>query len=1209
MNPFKLSKESMFSSFMFTYLEPIMQKATKVNSESTNNFLPPLKEPFTGHHIYNAFSRNHYRSRSSLLWAILSSLGVHLYLIAALNLCLLVIYGAEPMLISKLIHLMENTECDEDFNKGLLMCLYISGLVFLRCVVYNVMYLFQYIATAKITSTLSACVFEKSTKLSANEYEKQGHGKIIYLIKKAKKVSEFVPSILAIIANPIKLLITSILYIREVGFGFFLAVIAGGISLSLNVLITSKIKKLSEGRDVYGKQGVKYTVESIKGIKTIKLNNWESVAKNKTATSFKSERQCDTKIALWSQINEGQKEILSQVIVVSAILISFWLEGNLSASKAYIILILYQQLRFPLFSLAGLFSRYAEMKQNIKLLEEFLDSEEKASERIKDENLQPGAMKLENILASCYEVNKLKEERIIFSDLSFKINAGELVGIVGPVGSGKSLLFRCILGEINIERGSVGYGGKIVYLSQEPWIFTDTLRNNIIMTSEYNPKKYNSIIDLCQLQADIDILEDKDRTIIGSRGVNLSGGQRQRVALARALYNPGDIYIFDDSLSQLDPEIAEKIFSDGLNNYLKEKTRLIVTGNAKNLINFERVLLIENGSVTAEGSYKELLSVKAFSSLIKENNNKKPVAMSASSSPKRNKEQIEIKSNSHSSKNKYSIQSSNLKYFFHKGNWSLVSLFLFIVLLIVTCEAFKDRWIFIWSCNCYAWGFYSYLAMYIIIIFANIIWYILRQYIQKFYEERFSEQIHSLAMERILNAPLFWHDTTPSGKIIRSITSSSNAILPLIVKLSSTVQNFGVLVIGAYYIVVEVPEFLIGLIALGILAVVLRRVSRALVTSCTKFEERSEEKLNTNFQEMLDGFYGLRANKNEYLNWVRLRIYSAIDDQAKAQMIRNFTILWVNIRWKAITTLVFFIVIITRFFKQKIMITSTVGFSLEYTLKICWILELLFINYKELAVHFDSYKRTLHFITEIPQEETIETSINGDLVAEGNITVKNMSLRYQKHLPYVIRDVSFTIYPGEKVRVVGRSGSGKSTLLLGLLKVVNPYPPHSIEIDNISTDSLSLKELRSKVAMIPQEPWVFSGTIRDNIDPSHKLTNDTLMDILRRVGLIELLKKKLEDIKSIAVLDIEIAENGSNLSQGEKQLICIARVLARQPKVLLLDEATSTLDEVTEDKALKSIWEMLENSTIIMISHKESTLEKFTRVFHVTNNSVEEKFA
>lgn len=1207
----------MFSSLAFSYLQPAMHKAMRKDFEFSHSSLPPLKEEFTARRIYGSFSRCR-KPRSSLLLAVLRSLGIHLYLIAVLNVCLLVIYGAEPVLTGQLIGLMENTECDEGFSEGLRMCLCISALVLLRCVVYNVMYQLQYISAAKIATTLSACVFEKSIKLSSNAYEKQGHGKIIYLIKRVKRISEFIPSILSIIANPIKLLITSVLYIKEVGYGFFLAVLAGAISLSLNMLITNKTRKLRERKDVYGKQGVKHTGEYIKGIKTIKLNTWEDFAKEKTGADFKHERLCDTRIALWSQVNEAQKEILSQAIVVSAVLVSFWLEGNLSASKAYIIFVLYQQLRFPLFSLAGLFSQYAEMKQNIRLIEEFLSSEEKVPEKIKSASLQPGAMKLENIVASCYEVNKVKEERVIFTNLSFEIGAGELVGVAGPVGSGKSLLFRCILGEINIESGSVEYAGRIVYLSQEPWIFTDTLRNNIVMNSEYDAAKYNAIVSLCELRADIEILERKDWTVIGSRGVNLSGGQRQRVALARALYNPGDIYIFDDSLSQLDPQIAKKIQGKVLNDYLKDKTRLFVTGNPKNLANFKRILLIENGSVTSEGSYEDLLSVKAFSSLIKETNNKKSVPASNNNSPAQDKGNSKFHPAANSPKGQSSCapSHSNLKFFFHNGNWRLVTLFLLIVLLIVTSEAFKDRWIYIWSCNCYSWTFYWYLAMYIIIVFANVLWYLLRQYVQKLYEERFSKQIHSLALERTLGAPLAWHDTTPSGKIMRCVTSSSNAILPLLVKLGSAAQNLGAFLIGAYYIIEEVPEFLLGLLALGVLAWTLRRTSGRLVTSCMRLEERSEETLSTNFQEVLDGFFAVRANSGEFLDWSRDKVYAAVDSQAKAQVVRNFALLWVNIRWKVITTLTFFIVIITRFFRQKIMITSTIGFSLDYTLKICWILELLFMNYEELATHFGSYKRTVQFIMEIPQEKSDaasgrESTAEGlvaskNPVTRGKIVVRNLSLRYQEHLPYVIRNASFSVDAGERVAILGRSGSGKSTLFLGLLKAIDSSP-HAIEVDGRSTDCMSLKELRSRVAMIPQEPWVFSGTIRDNVDPTRRLGGEVLIEVIRRVGLTELLKRKLETKKPMSVLDIEVAENGSNLSQGEKQLVCIARVLAKRPKILLLDEATATLDEATEDKVLKSIWELLKDSTILMISHKESTLDRFTRILHVANHGVEEE--
>eukprot|EP01022_Parablepharisma_sp_SALTPOND_P008119 TRINITY_DN135238_c0_g1_i1.p1 TRINITY_DN135238_c0_g1~~TRINITY_DN135238_c0_g1_i1.p1 ORF type:complete len:1308 (-),score=96.44 TRINITY_DN135238_c0_g1_i1:33-3956(-) len=1221
MNPFKTSKDSLIKSLSYNYLQPVMHKATREGPAFSSESLPELKPELESSAIHGEFSKVYQKCRGSLLWALFRSIGAPLYAATFLSICLVVIYAAEPTFIRKLISFVDETQNDSEFYEGVRLCICITALVFFRCIFYNAMYALQHIAITKTATALCACVFEKSLRLSATEYDKQGPGKILYLINKAKRVSRFMPSIQSLIVDPIKLLLTSILFTREVGYGFFLVVLAGAISLSLNVSINGKLRKLNEKRDTYGKQGMKHTSEYIKGIKAIKLNVWEEYAKDKISTAYEHVKECEIDIGLWWQINEGQKEMISQIIVISAIFISFWLEGSLSASKVYMIVVLYQQLRYPLFSLASLFSRYSEAKQSLRMIEEFLRLEEKTEAKTEQKEAKLGEMILDNVTASCYEMNQHKngpETRTILSDLNFRISPGELVGIVGQVGSGKSLLFRCILGEVKIDKGSVVYGGKIVYLPQEPWIFTDTLRNNVLMNSEYDEEKYEKVLIACELKEDIGILPEKDMTVIGSRGVNLSGGQRQRVALARAIYNPGDIYIFDDSLSQLDSQAAANVFDNILHNHLKGKTRLFVTGNARKLVNFQRILVIENGTVSAEGSYPDLLAMPSFSALTREQAS--PKMRKANKSPTQTPTNSSVNQtatkDSHSTSSapkkptNRTFQWSDLKPFFHKGNWPLIVLFGWIVLMIVMGEGFRDRWLFTWSCNCYSWDFYSYLSVYVFIILANLVSSILKQYVQKTYEKRFMKQMNSFVMDKTLNAPLWWYDVTSSGKIIRCVTSNFEEIFFVFAQIGNVSQNFGLFVIGVYHILAEVPEFVLSVCALVTLIVFLRKTSAALVTSSMRFEELSEESLNTNVQELLDGLYTIRANQGEYINWAKSKVYKIVDNQARARLVRNLTTLWMDLRWKLLTTIVFGTVIFACFSRQQIMVTSAIGFTLQYTLKMCWTLELLCMNYEELSTYIISYGRLLNFIEEIPQEqETVSQSEHKDWPIKGRISARDLYLRYQDHLPYVIRGATFDISPGDKVAISGRSGTGKSTILLGLLRIIEPHPLRSIEIDGKNTKDIPLKQLRSKVIMIPQEPWVFSGTIRNNLDPLGKEPNSSVMEILREVNLTELLEKKLKDYsdKTGSVLDIEVAENGSNLSQGEKQLLCLARALVRKPKILLLDEATANLDEATERRVLEVINNRLKDSTVITISHKENPLSSCNRMLRVQNHTCEQK--
>jgi len=1232
-NPFEIPKSSFFEQIGFNYLTKFLYKASKSNTNFSQTDLPTLKPEFEPSALYKNFSKI-YSPNKSLLWCLLKSIGAPLYCVIIASLLLLIICAAEPIYIRQLLASIENT--DKTLSEGLKLCMIIIGLTLMRNLIYNFMYMLEYISAAKTSIELLACIFEKSLKLVASEYDRQGPGKILYLLSKAKRVSRFIPFLKSMLVDPMKLVITTCLFANEVGYGFILVIIAGSISFIINVYISRRLQKMNEKRDSYGKQGMKYTGECIRGIKTIKLNTWEEFAKNKIGDSYQNVKNCDISIGLLTQLNECQKELFSQTIIISAIFISFWLEGGLSAPKAYMLLVLYQQIRYPLFSLASLFSRYAEVKQGLKMIEEFLLLEEKNTILEIENSQKHGELLIKNITASCYEINENKQNdknnekpRIVLSELNFKINQGELVGIVGPVGSGKSLLFRCILQELKIDNGNILYNGKIVYLPQEPWIFSDTLKANILMNSEFDAIKYEKIIDSCDLKNDIELLPNKDLTIIGGRGVNLSGGQRQRVALARALYNNGDIYIFDDSLSQLDSQAATKVFKSVIFDYLKSKTRLFITGNAKKLIDFTRILLMQNGKICAEGSYSELVGLPSFSSILvkdqaspkkhsEENNfpNKPIIHQNPSSSIKTNlSTNLSNPTNIQKSvePQKLSIFSwKNIKPFIYENhNMPYVICFAIFILMIVTGEGFRDRWLFIWSCNCYSWDFYTYLSIYVFIIIANLCSGLLKQYTQKIYEKRFMRQTNQNVMNKTLLAPLGWHDITPSGKIIRCVTNIFDEVFAVFTQGGNIMQNLGVFLIGSYQILVEVPEFSIIIIALIIWIIFLRKTSSTLIMCSMKFEENNEESLNTAIQEILDGLYIIRANNGEYIPWAREKVYKIMNNLEKARLVRNFATLWMDLRWKIITCFIFGVVIITCFTRKGILVTSAIGFILQCVVKMCWILELMCMNYEELEAYMISYARLLNFIENIPQENTenpLDLNQLLDWPKSGNICANNLCVKYQENLPYIIKNANFNINPGDKITIMGRSGTGKSTLLLSLVRIIEPLNDDAIIIDNTKISQIPLSILRSKITMLPQESWLFSGTIHDNIDPLRKYSETDILQAFDKLNLLPLLQKKQTDqnLKSKSILDIEISENGSNLSQGEKQLICIARAFLRNSKILLLDEATANLDEIAESRVMHYIETNFNNSSVLMISHRENILEISNRILKVKDKIIEE---
>ena len=193
------------------------------------------------------------------------------------------------------------------------------------------------------------------------------------------------------------------------------------------------------------------------------------------------------------------------------------------------------------------------------------------------------------------------------SNISFTCDSGHLVAVVGATGSGKSSLLMALMREMETIRGGIYVRGSLFYVAQEPWIFTSTLKQNILFGKDYDEQKFERVIKACSLDKDIMLMSEGCETIIGEKGINLSGGQRARVSLARALYYDAQVYLIDDPLSAVDTNVAKQIFENCINGYLKSKIKILVTHHVQHLEHADQILILNDGELVESGKYDELL--------------------------------------------------------------------------------------------------------------------------------------------------------------------------------------------------------------------------------------------------------------------------------------------------------------------------------------------------------------------------------------------------------------------------------------------------------------------------------------------------------------------------------------------------------------------------------------------------------------------------
>lgn len=475
----------------------------------------------------------------------------------------------------------------------------------------------------------------------------------------------------------------------------------------------------------------------------------------------------------------------------------------------------------------------------------------------------------------------------------------------------------------------------------------------------------------------------------------------------------------------------------------------------------------------------------------------------------------------------------------------------------------------------------------------------------------------------VLRAPMRWLDTVPLGRILNRFTSDFNVVDSEMGLAVAMVFNFSLRVLGITIAGLIVSPYTIAfaVILIGInsrYAIYFLKGAR----ETKRLESVTKSPVFDLFGTALAGVSTIRAfGKTEvYIN----RMFEKIDDYG-----RSLWYMWLFNQW-----LVFRLGILGATFTMAIALLvvsmKDIGaplagfaltFTLQYSVSVMWVLR----QYATVELGMNATERIIEY-----SELTIEEQGGADAPAawptEGVLEVTNLVISYAPDLPPVLKGLTFRVNGNERIGVVGRTGAGKSSLTLALFRFLEAREG-SILIDGIDISKIKLKDLRSRLAIIPQDPVLFSGTVRSNLDPFDEHTDGELREALQRVHLIppsaspstsassptsvrsaiaQTTVPQQHNINPFASLQAPISEGGQNLSQGQRQLLCLARAILSRPKLLVLDEATSAVDKATDELIQHSIREEFQNSTMIVIAHRLSTVADFDRILVLAEGKVVE---
>uniref|UniRef100_A0A8C8HRF9 ATP-binding cassette, sub-family C (CFTR/MRP), member 2 n=1 Tax=Oncorhynchus tshawytscha TaxID=74940 RepID=A0A8C8HRF9_ONCTS len=1094
---------------------------------------------------------------------------------------------------------------------------YMYAVLLILVAIFQSLFLQQYfqrcfVLGMKVKTAIMAAVYKKALVVSNDARKESTVGETVNLMSAdAHRFNDVVNFIHLLWSCPLQIALAIAFLWIELGPAVLAGLAVMVLMVPINGLLANMSKNIENMR--YKDKRMKIVNEMLNGIKILKLYAWEPSFQNQVMGIREQELVVMRKFAYLSSVSTFVFSCAPALVSLAtfAVFVAVDSENVLDAGKAFTSISLFNILRFPLAFLPMLIAAMVQTSVSKKRLEKFLGGDD-------------------------LDTNIVRHDPS-FSSVSLEIKPGKLVAVVGVVGSGKSSLISAMLGEMHSSKGFINVQ------------VTHTRTDNILFGYPLEDSRFQATLEACALGPDLELLPGGDQTEIGEKGINLSGGQKQRVSLARAAYSQADVYLLDDPLSAVDSHVGKHLFEEvvGPKGILKDKTRILVTHGVSFLPYVDEIIVLKEGCVSEVGSYQSLKDSKgAFSEFLdtyakdegkkhtgecvlfvfiikytltlsshflhqhtsshnlcvcvcvfpsvrlRKNSSLKKPKPPADDETKKGQRLIE-KETMETGQVKFSVY---LQYLRAMG-WGYSTMFFLVYFIQNVAFIGQNLWLSDWTNDAEDYYNKTYpnwkrdtrIGVFGALGVVQGVFVFMGTLLLANGSINASRILHSRLLNNILRVPMMFFDTTPSGRVVNRFAKDIFTVDEAIPQsFRSWIMCFlGVL--GTLFVIcLATPIFTAIIIPLAVVYYFVQRFYVASSRQLRRLDSVSRSPIYSHFGETVSGLSVIRAygHQDRFLKHNE----KIIDENLKSVYLWIISNRWLAIRLEFLGNLVVFFSALLAVIARDSLDSGLVGLSISYALNVTQTLNWLVRMTSELETNIVAVERVSEY-TEIENEADWVSEIRPPekWPEAGRLRFENFKVRYRPELDLVLHGITCDIDSTEKIGIVGRTGAGKSSLTNCLFRIIEAAEGR-ILIDGTDIATLGLHDLRTRLTIIPQDPVLFSGTLRMNLDPFETFSDEEIWRVLELSHLKEYVGGLQEGLTH------EVSEGGENLSIGQRQLLCLARALLRKSRILILDEATAAVDLETDSLIQKTIRREFSYCTVLTIAHRLHSILDSSRV-------------